>query len=62
MSNHESPATRITQGRVSDTTSLESITMSVDGRRVRSLAPTIFCPAADVESCVHQVRRAKVSQ
>jgi len=62
MSNHEGPGTRIQTNRVGDSSSLEAIAVSVDGRRVRSLAPTIFCPAADVDSCVHQMRRAKVSQ
>jgi hypothetical protein len=46
---------------MTDAASPASQPMNVAAKEARSLAPTIFCPSVDVDSCVREMR-ARVAQ
>ena len=62
MSKHESLAVRVPTSPAVNASVPASMAMHVGARQVRSLAPTVFCPSAQVDTCVNQMRRARVSQ
>ena len=48
-------------GLLRDATSFNAATLTLAERRARALAPTIFCPASNVEQCIRQAAQSRTS-